>query len=99
MVKRRTTKQISVGSVKVGEDYGQNIVADLPLMKLVMKLASQVSQERLSKMLSPEALSKISDKDVKEFSERIQEQRKQLADSTKKTCKGKVTAKIVVTKA
>ena len=86
-----------VGSVKVGKDYEQNVVNKLPLMKLVMKLASQVSQERLATMLSPEALKKFSDQDVKEFSERIQDEWDKLADTTKQTCKGKVTSKLVVT--
>jgi len=86
-----------VGTVKVGEDYDQNIVADLPMKKLVMALASQVSQVRLAKMLSPEALEKISDKEADEFSKRIQTEWQKLADSTEKTCKGKVTSKLVVT--
>lgn len=88
-----------VGTVKVGEDYEQAIVNALPVQKLLMKLASQVSQERLVEMLSPESLDAISDKEVEDFSERIKGEWDKLAKSTTKPCKGKVTAKLSFTKA
>ena len=93
-----TTVRI-VGTVKVGEDYEQRIVGKLPLAKLVMKLASQVSSDRLAKMLSPESLEAISDKDAKDFSDRIQADWAKLSEATATDCKGKVTAKLVFSQA
>jgi len=88
-----------VGTVTVGEDYEQNHSAALPMMKLVLKLASQVSQERLVEMLSPAVLEAITEKEVEDFSERIKAEWDKLAATTEKTCKGKVTAKLSFTKA
>ena len=88
-----------VGTVTVGDDYEQRIVGKLPLAKLVMKLASQVSSERLAKMLSPESLEAISDKDAKDFSDRIQADWAEMSESTVTDCKGKVTSKLVFSKA
>jgi hypothetical protein len=87
-----------VGTVTVGKDYNQKIVNALPIQKLLMKLASQVSQERLVEMLSPESLDAISDKEVEDFSERIKGEWEKLSKSTTTTCKGKVTAKLIFTK-
>ena len=88
-----------VGEVTVGEDYEQKIVNALPMQKLLMKLASQVSQERLVEMLSPAVLEAITEKEVEDFSERIKAEWDKLAATTEKTCKGKVTAKLSFTKA
>ena len=88
-----------VGTVTVGDDYEQRIVGKLPLAKLVMKLASQISSERLAKMLSPKSLDAISDKDAKDFSDRIQADWAEMSESTVTDCKGKVTSKLVFSKA
>lgn len=88
-----------VGTVTVGEDYEQSIITSLPMAKLICKLASQISQERLVEFLSPESLAKISDKEVEDFSSRIQSEWEKLSQSVKKTCKGKVTAKLNFAKA
>ena len=88
-----------VGTVIVGKDFDKANIASLPLMKLVLKLASQVSDENLAKMISPEALAKVSDKEVKEFSERIQSEWAKLAKSVTQKYKGQVTSKLVFTKA
>lgn len=88
-----------VGTVTVGKEYDQKIVNALPMQKLLMKLASQISQERLVEMLSPESLNAITEKEVEEFSERIQAEWDKLAQSTTKTCNGKVTAKLSFTRA
>ena len=87
-----------VGSVTVGKEFEKANVASLPQMKVICMLASQISTDRLAKMMSPENLAKVSDKDVAEFSKRIQGVWAKLAKSVTQTYKGPVTSKLVFEK-
>lgn len=79
-----------VGSIKVGEDYTGKVTAALPMQKLFMAVASNLSTERLEQILRN--IDKIDDKEVEEFSARIQGVWEKLAETTTKPCKGKVTS-------
>ena len=83
----------------VGESFEKAATSTIPWKKIAMKLFSQVSQDRLAEIMSPEGLAAITEQDEEEFSERAQAEWEKLAEKTVKTHQGKVTFKnTIITK-
>ena len=80
------------GQVNVGKPYEQKIVSKVPWTELAMALMSRLSGCRIEEIL--DGLNDLDDKDLEEFSERVQDYYESITESTKKVCNGKITKSV-----